>query len=78
MREGVGLESTYNDNPVAGACVVPRMIIASDARLAAGYTWAIFLRQVGCPVSHLRGSQGSTFITVTKMGFHGRLDHERS
>lgn len=78
VREGVGLECTYNDDPGAGACVVPRMIFASEARLAAGYTYAIFLSQVNCPVAHLKGSAGSTFITITKMGFHGRLDHERS
>lgn len=78
VREGVGLESTYNDDPAAGVCVVPRLIFASTARLAAGYPYAIFLNQIDCPVAHLRGSLGSTFITVTKMGFHGRLDHERS
>lgn len=78
VREGVGLEGTYNDDPAAGACVVPRMLFASRARMLAGYTYAIFLNQINCPVAHLRGSTGSTFITITKMGYHGRLDHERS
>ena len=77
VREGVGLESRYNDEPADGACVVPRMIFASKAKLKAGYTWGVFLRQVNCPVSHLIGSKGSTFITVSKMGMHGRLDHEK-
>lgn len=77
VREGVGLEASYNDDPAAGACVVPRMIYASDARIRAGYTWGVYLSQIHCPVSHLRGSTGSTFITVSKMGYHGRLEHER-
>lgn len=74
IRRGAGLETSYNDNPALRACSVPRALWASQAHRAKGYPWAVFLRQVHCPVAFIPGDTGDTFVTISKMGFHGRKD----
>lgn len=77
VRSGVGLEDSYNDDYAKKATCVPRVIYASDARIRAGYPWAVYLSQVHCPVCHFSQSKkrkGMSFITVSKMGYHGRQD----
>lgn len=69
-----GLESAYNDDPVAGPCCVPRVLLLKESRKPAGYVWAVHLHQVHCPVAYLPGIDGEMFITLSKMGFHGRKD----
>lgn len=73
----LGLEAHFQDDITTGPRVYPRLIYASQTRLNAGYKWAVFLHQIRCPVAHLEGDEGSTFVTLTKMGYHGRLDHEQ-
>lgn len=74
IREGAGLEVTYNDDPTRGACCVPRVLYLSAAKKAKGRRIAVYLRQVHCPCAFYPGPPGETFITVSKMGFHGRRD----
>lgn len=74
VRAGVGLETTYNDEPSQGSCQVPRILFASKYRLERGYAWAVHLRQIKCPVAHIPGDSGSTFITTNKVGYHGDRD----
>lgn len=74
VRSGPGLEDTFNDDPVEKATCVPRLLYASEACLNAGYTWAVLLRQIHCPVCYFKQMGGITFITVSKMGYHGKRD----
>lgn len=77
VRTGLGMEDHFSDDLDAGPRVFPRMIYAPRSRMKAGYPWAVFLRQIRCPVAHLPGTEGATFVTLSKMGYHGRLDHEQ-
>lgn len=73
-REGAGLEQRYNDDPTTGACCVPRALFTSAAQKQKGYPWAVWLRQIHCPVAYIPGVSRDTFVTIGKMGFHGRRD----
>lgn len=77
VREGMGMEKDYHDDPKTGACCVPRFLYAAQSKLASGYPWAVHLHQVNCPVAYLPGSKGDHFVTISKMGFHSRTDLER-
>lgn len=74
VHAGAGLESSYNDDPAMGACVVPSALFLSAAEKTRGYTWAVHLSQIHCTCSCIFGVTGDTFLTSHKMGFHGRKD----
>jgi len=74
VRSGGGLESSFNDELTQGACVVPRALFLSARRKKQGYKWAVFLNQIYCPCCVHHADQGDTFLTCSKMGFHGRKD----
>lgn len=74
IRKGAGLEAEYNDDPSREACVVPRALFASRRCLECGYLWAVHMRQINCPVAHIPGTSGDTFLTLSKLGYHGRKD----
>lgn len=71
---GGGNEVHFNEDPGQGATVVPRILYAKEAQLAQGYPWAVHLRQVHCPVVYLPGPSWSAWVTISKMGYHGRTD----
>lgn len=74
VHRGAGLQSSYNDDPLQGACVVPSALFLSARDKKRGYTWAVHLSQVHCSCSCIYGVTGDTFLTSHKMGFHGRKD----
>lgn len=75
VRHGAGLETQYNDDPTSGACCVPRALHATSSKLAKGSDMAVFLRQVHCSCVYIPGKDGcATFMTLSKMGIHGRRD----
>jgi hypothetical protein len=76
IRAGAGLETKYNDDPAHGACCVPRLLHASQAKLAAGYPWVVHVRQIHCPVVTLSLDTGMSWVTIYKMGYHGVVDSE--
>ena len=73
-RSGAGLESSYNDELADGACVVPRALFLSARRKKEGYRYAVHLCQINCSCSVLSTVHGDTFLTSSKMSFHGRKD----
>jgi len=73
-RSGAGLESSYNDDVTRGSCMVPRALYCSHRRQQQGYKWAVHLHQIHCPCSVHTGNDGVTFLTCSKMSFHGRKD----
>ena len=74
IRAGAGLESTYNDDCSIGSCCVPRALFLSARRKKEGYKWAVFLSQIHCSRAVHTAAQGTTFLTNSKMSFHGRKD----
>lgn len=74
VRKGLGLETAYNDNPARGAYCYPRLLYANQACRENAYTWVVHLRQILCPVCFYAQSAGTTFVTTSKIGFHGRRD----
>lgn len=75
VRRGAGLETEYNDDPSVGACCVPRALHLSRAHAHRGIRYAVFLRQIHCPCVYIPEEKvGETFMTLSKMGFHGRRD----
>lgn len=71
VADGAGLETEYNDDPTERACSVPRVLYCSKAKFAEGYEWAVYLRQVHCPLVYLPGGSTHFWVTFTKMGYHG-------
>jgi hypothetical protein len=76
IRAGTGPETKYNDDHARGACCVPRLLHASQAKLAAGYPWVVHVRQIHCPVVSLQLDTGMSWVTIYKMGHHGVVDSE--
>lgn len=74
VRKGVGLETHFNDDPALGACTIPRALFLAPKRRRMGYRIAVFLRQIHCPCVYIPDPAGDTFMTVGKMGYHGRMD----
>lgn len=75
VRVGAGLETTYNDDPAEGSVCVPRVLFANPKKLNSRYPWAVHLRQINCPLCHFSQTIGKSWITVSKMGFHGKRDY---
>lgn len=74
IRRGAGLEVEFNDDPSRGACSVPRALQLTPTRKAMGYQHAVFVRQIHCPCVYIPDPSGDMFMTVSKMGYHGRKD----
>lgn len=75
VRHGAGLESTFNDDPKQGACVIPRAMLLTPQRKEKGYKHAVFIRQIQCPCVYIPDSKGGdVFMTISKMGYRGRKD----
>ena len=75
VRRGAGLETEYNDDPSTGACSVPRAMHLSPKQKGKGRSYCIFLRQIHCPCVFVPDKIfGDTFMTLSKMGYHGRRD----
>lgn len=74
VRRGIGLETEFNDDPALGPCTVPRALLLTPSRRKKGYKMAIFIRQIHCPCVFIPDDDGDTFMTISKMGYHGRKD----
>lgn len=82
IAKGVGLETDFNENRHERACCMPRVLKASRAQMTSGYTWAVHVRQIRCPVIHVPGNAPRSMnedgwdalVTYSKMGFHGIVD----
>ena len=74
VGDGAGLETEYNDDPTQGACSVPRVLECTHTGFQQGYEWAVFLRQIHCPLVYLPGTDYHRWVTFTKMGYHGYTD----
>lgn len=74
IRKGAGLEVDFNDDPSRGSCSVPRALLLPPKRKSMGYDHAVFIRQIHCPCVFIPDPDGDMFVTVSKMGYHGRKD----
>lgn len=74
IGNGAALETMFNDDPVYGSCCVPRVLLRTPSKRKAGYKYVVHLRQIHCPCVYIPDKAGDMFITLSKMGFHGRTD----